>query len=1255
MRNELVIGGYSIDTIEDLDINITKEVYNIDDPSKRQSDFSKSVDIPGSKANDFVFKSLFDVSFSIRNSDQLNPDFNPSKKASCIYYQDTLQQISGYCQLNEIKILNNDQVTYSITIYGKNIDIFSKLSDKTLNDLTTLGTATWNDTEIVNSWTATFDPTIKLTYPMLDRGVSRYGWNGDASYNLSYNYNAFKPFIYVKHLINAIFNEAGVSLEVATFFNTPQFEKIILECDVTKFQLNQMAKDNSLVDARTSGGQSISLVSNTNKADLSAIWGKAIWFNTEISDPNGQWNNTNGTFTKVGQGYINFDIEVVADITNSVAGTQYFYLIKKSGSTYKIIEPVGVKLTSTGTSTININLQKDTDLIYAGEEIRFCVGNFITSGAIDNTQVTAFTVQSGGGIYSFDNGQIIYNTTFNIADTLPPIKQTDFLMAIIKMFNLYMSPIYETGVVIEPRDTYYTDDIVDWTDLLDTSKDFTIKPQGLLENKEIVFTYADNGDDYNRDFKQSTSFNYGYRDLIFDNEFVKETKKVEIPFTLIPLKKDDDQNVMMRTIFDGMAMEKSPKPIIAYFGGMKSGRLRYWNYNNTSATDYTTYPYAGHIDDLIAPNYDLAFDIQDFYYYLTPTTSGVTTTDNNLYNQFHKSQWEQIGNKDSKLVEAWFKLRPNDIANLDFRKTYWVKDNAYRLLTVQDYDPNGNSTTLCKLLKFAYQDAFVPTVVTANGGNGQGEKDGGYNTTSNVIKKGILATGGNVINDNTNGIVVTGNGNNLGGDNANILIQGDNNIILPGITDVVLINTSGLTIAESGVQYIDGIKVDFDSPVNSYNLAYDSATNSVKFTAPGGGGGGGDMYKSVYDIDDDGIVDNAETINVIVRNSTGATLHKGRIVYLSGSTGNRPNAILAQANAESTSSGTFGVVMADIANNSDGNVCALGTLHDLDTRTIAPNPFTAVTLADGDILWLDYANAGYVTNVKPSAPNHAVRIGVVARTSPTNGRIVYSIINGFELNELHNVSLSSEANNQVLAYESATSLWKNKALTTATISDSTNKRYVTDADITDLANLSGTNTGDETTATIKSKLSMSTAGALLVTEIAPVPLYNQSLAQQGAGFATDTYLTGSSIAIPDGSLQAGARYRCIFNVVKTAAGTATPIINVRIGTAGTTADTSRGTLTHSAQTAVVDEGTFEVFVTFRSVGSGTSAVIQSLSRLSHRLSVTGLGTGVGEPEIATSAGFNSTTSGLIIGLSVNGGTSASWTVQLVQAELNNLI
>ena len=831
MRNELVIGGYSIDTIEDLDINITKEVYNIDDPSKRQSDFSKSVDIPGSKANDFVFKSLFDVSFSIRNSDQLNPDFNPSKKATCIYYQDTLQQISGYCQLNEIKILNNDQVTYSITIYGKNIDIFSKLTDKTLNDLTTLGTATWNDTEIVNSWTATFNPTIKLTYPMMDRGLSRYGANGDAGANLSYNYNAFKPFIYLKHIVNSIFQEAGVSLEVSTFFETDQFKKLILECDVANFKLNQAEKDASIVTATRSTNQTIGIVSTANSGNLSLIYANAFQFNITGLDPLSQYNATTGTFTKLNSGYTNFEVEAFINVVNTTGplGRLYIYAIRKRGSSYTVIGNAYLKILAGSSTTQDFRITVDSEELLAGDEVRFCVANFylgLTGGVIDNSTITGITfISTSANSYTqYVDGQIEYNQTFNIYDILPPIKQTDFLMAIFKMFNLYMSPIYETGVVIEPRDTYFTNDIVDWTDLLDTSKDFTIKPQGLLENKELVFTYADNGDDLNKDFKQATSFNYGYRDLIFDNEFVKETKKVEIPFCLIPLQDDDDKNIMMRTIFDGMSMEKSPKPIIAYFGGMKSGRLRYWNFNNTTATDYTTYPFAGHIDDLTAPNYDLAFDVQDFYYYLTPNSNGVTTTDNNLYNQFHKSQWEQIGNKDSKLIEAYFKLRPNDIANLDFRKTYWIKDNAYRLLTVQDYNPNGESTTLCKLLKFAYQSVFVPTITTANGGNGQGEKDGGYNTTSGVIKKGILATGGNVINDNTVGIVVTGKGNNLGGDNSNVMIAGDNNIILPGITDVMLINSSNLTIAESHVTYIDGIQY---SASKKYGAFHDESIQSV--------------------------------------------------------------------------------------------------------------------------------------------------------------------------------------------------------------------------------------------------------------------------------------------------------------------------------------------------------------------------------------------------------------------------------------------
>jgi len=165
--------------------------------------------------------------------------------------------------------------------------------------------------------------------------------------------------------------------------------------------------------------------------------------------------------------------------------------------------------------------------------------------------------------------------------------------------------------------------------------------------------------------------------------------------------------------------------------------------------------------------------------------------------------------------------------------------------------------------------------------------------------------------------------------------------------------------------------------------------------------------------------------------------------------------------------------------------------------------------------------------------------------------------------------------------------------------------------------------------------------------------YNQSVAVQ-AGFATDTYVAGSSIAIPANSLKIGTRYHLIFDVSKSAAGVATPTIIVRFGTAGAIGDTARLTFTFLAQTGVADIGTFEIWVTFRTVGSGTSAVIEGCAQCRHRLQITGLQNLVCTTLQVTSGGFDSTVANSKIGVSVNGGTSAVWTLQLVQAELENL-
>lgn len=161
-----------------------------------------------------------------------------------------------------------------------------------------------------------------------------------------------------------------------------------------------------------------------------------------------------------------------------------------------------------------------------------------------------------------------------------------------------------------------------------------------------------------------------------------------------------------------------------------------------------------------------------------------------------------------------------------------------------------------------------------------------------------------------------------------------------------------------------------------------------------------------------------------------------------------------------------------------------------------------------------------------------------------------------------------------------------------------------------------------------------------------------SVSTVSAGYAADTYLVGSSVPVPPSGFQNGMRYTCTFDMVKTAAGTATPIVVVRIGTLGTTSDAAILTFTFAAGTAAADTGTFVVTAHFRIIG--TSAVLVGMCECRHALAATGLiSTGAsGQGQIAVvSSAFDATPSNVFIGTSFNGGASFSGTNTLVEAEL----
>lgn len=163
---------------------------------------------------------------------------------------------------------------------------------------------------------------------------------------------------------------------------------------------------------------------------------------------------------------------------------------------------------------------------------------------------------------------------------------------------------------------------------------------------------------------------------------------------------------------------------------------------------------------------------------------------------------------------------------------------------------------------------------------------------------------------------------------------------------------------------------------------------------------------------------------------------------------------------------------------------------------------------------------------------------------------------------------------------------------------------------------------------------------------------NFSTSTVSTGYSSDTYLAGSGIAIPTGGWIAGGRFYWCFDMVKTNAGSAAFTINLRMGT-GVIGDASLQSIAFGSGTAAADTGLFEVFGHFRTVGSGTSAVIVINAYCSHHLAATGListgASGFGQVTNVTS-GFDSTTANGVIGLSVNGGASFSGTNTIVEAE-----
>lgn len=265
---------------------------------------------------------------------------------------------------------------------------------------------------------------------------------------------------------------------------------------------------------------------------------------------------------------------------------------------------------------------------------------------------------------------------------------------------------------------------------------------------------------------------------------------------------------------------------------------------------------------------------------------------------------------------------------------------------------------------------------------------------------------------------------------------GDRVTVVIGNQEVSAVVTEiALTVASDGIRIGatvgDPAGVDFDALISKREQSTPKRLNAAELKESGSGGGsttgglptGGTAGQILTKVDSvnynatwqDNYADWTEVVKHRVK--AGESLTKGQAVYVSSADGT--NMIVSKASnaSEATSSKTMGLISSTLANNGFGFVIAEGLLAGLDTSSASA----------GDPVWLGTSgNLIYGLASKPVAPAHLVFIGIVTRSNSSNGEIFVRPQNGFEINELHDVLIGTKSDNNLIAYDAASGLWKNQ-------------------------------------------------------------------------------------------------------------------------------------------------------------------------------------------------------------------------------------
>lgn len=692
--------GISLDLKQGVPIPLNLSIADFREPDKRQRNFSKEIELPGTAKNQQFFASAFQLTKVAGVF-----DFNSSAKVNCMYYKNSnLVMPNAVIKLNKVIILDG-VITFKVGLYSDFVDIFLALSNRDIRDLNwTSYDHILNNTNIMNTWSS--GTGTGYYYPLIERNqrASISGWRN----------TDMIPYVYLVDLFDKCMKLVGQKY-TSTFLSSARAKSILfgygggnyVDNSVSPVELNnrKVLLNNGVISwteiKAVALPSAVVLYNAIYLSDYSWQAGVIPLNLTVTQDISHQFTPSVFTAGKTGSYKITIQgsirIQYTGSFTYVLGGNRALRYMRNgipSPAIYNLLQT-----TSDDTSTINISFnvtlnQGDTiKYVIDGANIQYTAntGASITENITSPTPLVI--------TYTSLDVTVVEGSLVGVGKFLPSMKCSDFVLGVLRLFKIMVSEPDIYGVVtMEPEITFYqgTNVFTDISAEVDESKEIEVRPSANEYAKKLTYL-----------FKQGTetdSMNYFvkwkeyYGDYSFDQPsfFAKGEQKIELPFgTIIPYQLypnviaprfiDIDVNTGLKRTTSGVAR-------IMFRNAMKNG---VWQLIGNTHTDHlTTYPCVHHFDDKDNPLFDINFKLVNEVYY-----NATVVTTHNTFSVYYAPLVQQIISPEGKYVILYRKINSLQVKELDWTKLLMWNGALFILNKIIDFDSEITEVTKIEMIK----------------------------------------------------------------------------------------------------------------------------------------------------------------------------------------------------------------------------------------------------------------------------------------------------------------------------------------------------------------------------------------------------------------------------------------------------------------------------------------------------------------------------------------------------------------------------